>query len=161
MGLVILVVALIFLVWIFYKRSSVGKTIYVDHGKKSRVFRSKRHRIAAKPDRIVQGKNGLVEPHEFKSRKFGLFSRDITQIKTTVIALRDSGYNVDTAVLEVGSGKQYRIDIEPTDEIMKSDTGDAIRVVRSIKRGETPKATPSLKSCRGCSYRAQCVYSYK
>lgn len=147
------------LAWYFSKRHSKNKTVYLDTGKTSEVFRSTTHRIAAKPDRIEQGSDGYAIPHEYKSRKNGVKKRDLVQIKTAAIALRDSGYKVKNAVLEVGSGKQHTFNIEPTDELMQGEVGDLIRVVRSIKRGEIPKPRPAESVCRRCSYKTQCPYS--
>jgi len=125
------------------------------------VFKSQKHRIAGKPDRIEGATNGYVVPHEFKSRNYGFFNRDVIQIKTAAIAIRDSGYKVKEAVLELGSGKKQTVTIEPTIDMLNSEVGELINIVRSIKRGEVPAATPSADSCNRCGYRACCPHSVK
>lgn len=134
-------------------------TIYLDEGKNSKVFRSNKHRIAAKPDMIKRGKYGYAIPHEFKSRKTRVLKQDIIQIKVATIALR-SEYRVKQGLIEIGSGDKQIVEIDSTRKMMRGRVGELIRVVRDIKRGQVPVATPNKSTCRYCPYNTSCEYSH-
>jgi len=157
--MIAVVIIVCFVVVYFLLRDwKTPENIYLDTGKNSQVFKSEIHCIAAKPDRIIQGK-GEVIPREFKSRTTGVARHDIVQVKTATIAIRESGYRVNRAVIELGSGKEQTIKIEPTSELLNGRVGELIEIVRDIKRGREPKPTTEAHKCKRCPYRASCPHA--
>jgi len=139
--------------------NKVGRTIYLDKGKHSKTFKSEKHRLVAKPDRIVSGSEGEVIPNEFKSRKGRVSKRDVTQISIATIAVRDSGYIVNQAKIEYGNGHIHTEPMASTEEMMNGRIGYLVRLVRGIKKGEVPQATPAAYKCGYCPYRESCIFA--
>lgn len=139
--------------------SKPGRTVYLDKGKHSKVFRSKKHKLAAKPDRLESDGIGRVIPHEFKSRSGRVSNRDITQVKVATIAVRENGFKVRKAKIEYGNGKVHEFDVPSTEALMDGELGHLVRLARSVKKGQEPEAKPASYKCRYCPYREACRFA--
>jgi len=162
-----LVIASVVLLSIWYivtqtqvsKKLAPGDSVYLDHGRSTKVLVSRLHNIRAKPDNIEVDTLPGYTLIEFKDRETPrVYPSDRAQIIASVIAARESGYDIKRAMLEVRGGQRVEIFLGDDTDGLVDMIREPLAAARLVAQGQVPKALPSKNKCRSCGFRNQCQY---
>ena len=143
----------------FRRRQAAGESVYLDRGFKTKVLVSRRYGIRAKPDNIETGSGDGLVLVELKNRaRVVAYPSDRAQIIASVIAARESGYDVRAAMLEVRNGKRIKVKLSDDTAKLASMIKQPLEAARTVARRGTPKALPAKGKCATCGYRKQCPF---
>ena len=143
----------------FRRRQATGESVYLDRGFKTKVLVSKRYGIRAKPDNIETGTGDGLVLIELKNRARAVaYPSDRAQIIASVIAARESGYDVRSAMLEVRNGKRINVKLSDDTATLASMIEKPLEAARTVAQGGAPKAIPAKGKCATCGFRKQCQF---
>lgn len=126
-----------------------GKTLFIDE-KGARVIKNHEYRVTAKPDRasLYRNKKYLLE---YKSRKKGIFKKDVVQALTGSLALWDSvgGFN---GVIVYNDSYDYKLIKVRSKKGVYRKIKKYITKAQKIKSGKTVYEAVTAKNCGVCPY---------
>ena len=136
------------------------RAIYLDRGHGTRVLVSTRYGIRAKPDMIeVAGDGALVEIEKKDRSGTRVYPSDRAQVVASVLAARESGFDVRRAYVEFRGGRRVAVPLKGDDEQLAETISVPLRLAREVARGSEPPANPSPPKCCTCAVRRGCRYS--
>lgn len=133
-----------------------GKVVYLDDGG-SGVIRDTEYKVSARPDRVAEykGKSYVIE---YKSRKKGIYEKDVIQGFVGALAVWDKYGGVDGLVVYNGSYQFKRYSFAGKDACYRR-VKKAILKARKIKSGNIVKERVKASKCRACPYNTRCKKS--
>ncbi len=164
MDIVIVAIGVFLLLWLLTwrlvtEKTTYGKSVYMDRGYATRVLESRTHGIRCKPDSIEAMSDGELALIELKNRAYPrLYPSDEAQIIASVIAARESGFDIRRAMLEVCSGQRLEVPVSDDEGRLLECIAAPLEAARVVARGEVPKALPSRSKCRSCGFLNQCEF---
>lgn len=133
-----------------------GKLLFVDKGRQSRAFYSKKYGIVAKPDYIFD-ENGEIVLVEYKSRSNNrVYLSDIIQAKAASLAAR-SKYPV-SKVRIITNGGRREISLPEDDENLFMDIEPFYSYAKSANEGLVNVFAKDPRQCSSCGVKRSCVY---
>lgn len=145
--------------WLSRSGPAPGESVYLDRGFKSRVLTSHLYGIRAKPDNIETGSDEGLVLVEFKNRSRAyVYPSDEAQVIASVLAARESGYDVKRAMLEVRGGKRIEVPLNDNAQRLAKRIEKPLEAARQVALGQVPQALPARKKCGTCGFRHQCDY---
>lgn len=140
-----------------------GESVYLDRGYSTKVLVSTQFGIRAKPDNIEASNNPGIDQSlvlvELKDRlKPTVYPSDEAQIIASVLAARESGFDVQRAMLEVRGGKRVEVPLNDSSLRLAKRIDKPLKAARLVALGKRPDALPTKQKCRSCGFRDQCKY---
>ncbi|MDP2564390.1 Dna2/Cas4 domain-containing protein [Pseudoalteromonas marina] len=139
--------------YFLYALLNKGEVFYLDSAG-SELFVNKSYGVTAKPDRIsvYKGKKYVIE---FKSRKKGVYDKDMVQALVGALASYDYGLKPDFALV-YNSSHEYKL------VRFKNEKALYKKIKKLIDRTKTIKSTKSISfffkkgKCAACVYSKSC-----
>tara|TARA_B100002049_G_scaffold229110_1_gene204325 strand:+ start:68579 stop:69061 length:483 start_codon:yes stop_codon:yes gene_type:complete len=133
-----------------------GEVVYLDDGA-SGVIRNSEYRVSARPDRVTnyKGKNYIIE---YKSRKKGIYEKDVVQGVVGALAVWGKFDGIDGLVVYNGSYQFKRYSFGSKEACYRR-VKKAILKAQKIKSGKTVKEKVETSKCRVCPYNTSCKKS--
>jgi len=135
-----------------------GTVLYIDEPG-AQLFRDTEFGVTSKPDRIssYKKKNYVIE---YKSRKNGIFEKDIIQALTGALASWDKIGGISEIVVYNGSYKYKRVKVKNKKQLFKK-LKRYIENAKKVKSGETVKCRVVRNNCRVCPFNKKCKWAPK
>jgi CRISPR-associated exonuclease Cas4 len=124
-----------------------GRTLDLD----SRNLYSRRHGLAGRPDRIIEGGT----PEEWKSSRRVYDSHRAQMAVYFILIEEETGVRPSHGFIVTGDGQRHRIDNTPELRAWVLDVADQIRVARG-ELAEIIQVNPRPGQCRSCGQRGTC-----
>ncbi len=147
--------------WV-YQRSYIfrllnkGEVIFKDEPG-AQVIVDREFMVSAKPDRVVRyrGKNVVLE---FKSRKKGIFEKDLVQALAGGLAVWDLCGGIHEILVYNGSYRFKRIRLSSKQRLY-SRLKKHIKVAQKVKSGGKVWVWPTRRKCKTCPYSQNCRWA--
>lgn len=141
-----------------YRLLNHGEILYIDKSG-SCSYRDVGFGVLARPDRITsfKGKRYVIE---YKSRKKGVFDKDVVQALTGALACWDSVGGVDGVVVYNGSYELKYIKIGNKVKLARR-LSKHIENAKKVKSGVLVRCRVSKSKCGNCPYNETCKWAVK
>lgn len=150
---IILVIRRRYFIYALLNKSDV---VYIDE-KGSKSFVNAKYGVLAKPDRvsIYKGKKYVIE---FKSRKKGIFDKDIVQALVGGLSCYEDGLSPEFVVV-YNSSYEYKVVRIKSEKALLKRIGKLISKAQSIKRSRSTSSFFRKGKCVACIYSNSCSKS--
>lgn len=128
-------------------KDTPGERVFVDH----------EYGVSSRPDRIATYRNKKYVI-EYKSRKKGIFEKDVIQAYVGALACWDHFGGIDFVVVYNSSYKYKLIKLRGKKGLY-SKVKKHVDNARRIKKGERVRARVSRYKCRVCPYKKSCKWA--
>lgn len=139
-----------------YRLLNHSETLYIDDGT-NKLLVDREFGVTSKPDRVVRfcGKVYLLE---FKSRKSGVYDKDIIQACVGGLAYWGAVSPVNFILVYNGSYAFKKLRVKSKQRLFKK-CSKYILMAKKIKSGKSVRTRVVGSKCRVCPYRESCKKS--
>lgn len=139
-----------------YRLLNNSSIVYMDDGNSKTVVDGE-YMVSSKPDRVVnfRGKKILIE---YKSRKKGVYDRDVVQALSSALAVWDRFDRIDAVVVYNGGYDYKKITLHSKKQLFKK-INKYVVTARKVKVAGSYSGRANHRNCPTCPYKVNCKWA--